>query len=140
MVKKPRIVLDTNVILSAFLSTLGASFTLLDMLGSKAFSLHLSVPLMLEYEEVLLHKTSISHEDLQQFLAYINSIGIHHQIFYLFRWFLTDHDDDMVLEIAIAAQATHIVTFNKHDLNIATTFGIQVVTPKEFLQELGVIG
>jgi predicted nucleic acid-binding protein len=46
----------------------------------------------------------------------------------------------MVLEIAIAAQATHIVTFNKHDLNIATTFGIQVVTPKEFLQELGVIG
>ena len=55
-----------------------------------------------------------------------------------FRWrpFLPDPDDEMVLELAVACAATHLVTFNKRDFAGAETFGIVVLTPEEFLAEL----
>lgn len=56
-----------------------------------------------------------------------------------FRWrpFLRDADDEFVLELAIAANADYIVTYNLRDFVGAETFGIKVITPKDFLQILG---
>ena len=42
----------------------------------------------------------------------------------------------MVLELAVACAATHLVTFNKRDFAGATAFGMVVLTPGEFLAEL----
>jgi predicted nucleic acid-binding protein len=42
----------------------------------------------------------------------------------------------MVLELAVTAGSEYIVTFNKSDFVGAEQFGIRVVTPKEFLQEI----
>jgi len=42
----------------------------------------------------------------------------------------------MVLELAVASAASHIVTFNIKDLLPASQFGISVVTPSTFLQLL----
>ncbi len=137
--EKPRIILDTNVLVAAFRSTQGASFLLLELLSSETFSIHFSLPLLLEYEEVLQREALLSATELDKFLKRLHSIGTMHKIYFLFRWFLSDHDDDMVLEIAIASNATHIITFNKKDLKPAEMFGIQVLTPKEFLQYLGVL-
>lgn len=47
------IVLDTNVLVAATLSPFGASFQILILVPQRHFELLLSVPLMLEYEEVL---------------------------------------------------------------------------------------
>ena len=47
------IVLDTNILVAATLSPFGASFQILTMIPQRRFDLLLSVPLMLEYEEVL---------------------------------------------------------------------------------------
>ena len=47
------IVVDTNVLVAATLSPFGASFQILSLLPERRFELLLSVPLMLEYEEVL---------------------------------------------------------------------------------------
>jgi predicted nucleic acid-binding protein len=47
------IVLDTNVLVAATLSPFGAWFQILTMIPQRRFDLLLSVPLMLEYEEVL---------------------------------------------------------------------------------------
>ena len=47
-----KIVIDTNVIISALFSNKGASYKLLKLTGSDKFKLVLSVPLVLEYEEV----------------------------------------------------------------------------------------
>ncbi len=49
---------------------------------------------------------------------------------------LPDPKDDMVLEVAVASGATHIVTFNHKDLHPAKDFGIAVVKPAEFIQLL----
>lgn len=47
------IVLDTNVLIAGLRSRQGASFRLVSMIGKGRFNLHLSVPLVLEYEDVL---------------------------------------------------------------------------------------
>jgi len=51
-----QIVLDTNIIYSALRSNRGASYRLLSLLESPKFEINLSVPLVIEYEDVLLRK------------------------------------------------------------------------------------
>ena len=48
------VVLDTNVLEAAFRSRRGASFAVLSLVGTGCFEIAVSVPLVLEYEEVLL--------------------------------------------------------------------------------------
>jgi hypothetical protein len=43
----------------------------------------------------------------------------------------------MVLELAVGAGCTYIVTCNVRDFQGAEQFGIRVLTPKEFLQQIG---
>jgi predicted nucleic acid-binding protein len=43
----------------------------------------------------------------------------------------------MVLELAVAAQANIIVTYNKNDFQGVEEFGMDVLTPKEFLERIG---
>ena len=54
--KIPQIVIDTNVLVSAQRSKRGASSKLMSLIGTGLFDLHVSVPLVLEYEEVLLRE------------------------------------------------------------------------------------
>ncbi|MEL6223062.1 MAG: PIN domain-containing protein [Cyanobacteria bacterium J06627_8] len=49
----PQIVIDTNVIVAGLRSRNGSAFRLLSLVGHDRFQIHLSVPLVLEYEDVL---------------------------------------------------------------------------------------
>jgi hypothetical protein len=50
------------------------------------------------------------------------------------------HDDEMVLEAAVASGAGWIVTHNVRDLvGGATRYGVEVLTPAEALRWLGVV-
>ena len=58
-------------------------------------------------------------------------------IWYLWRPQLSDRDDDMVLEAAANAAATHLVTFYIRDFgNAAGKFGIQLCRPSELARRL----
>ena len=63
--------------------------------------------------------------------------GNHQQVFYLWRPFLRDPRDDMVLELAVAADCDMIVTYNERDFRGVEKFGLRVITPRVFLQEIG---
>ena len=52
----PRIVIDTNVMVAGLRSRHGSAFRLLALVGTGRFVIHLSVPLVLEYEEMLLRE------------------------------------------------------------------------------------
>ena len=52
----PHIVIDTNVMVAGLRSRRGSAFRLLTLVGTGRFDIHLSVPLVLEYEEVLLRE------------------------------------------------------------------------------------
>ncbi len=52
----PQVVIDTNVIIAGLRSRRGSAFQLLSLIDTKQFDIHLSVPLVLEYTEVLLRE------------------------------------------------------------------------------------
>ncbi len=132
--------MDTNVLIAALRSRRGASYRLLRLIGSDRFDLHLSVPLVLEYEEVarrLITEIPLTEAEIDDIIDYLCQVAIRWEIFYLWRPRLRDPKDDLVLELAVTAGCEFIVTFNQRDFPEASQFGIQVVTPKEFLQKIG---
>jgi putative PIN family toxin of toxin-antitoxin system len=134
------IVLDTNVIVAALRSNRGASHRLLRLVGADRFTIHVSVPLVLEYESAakrLVGTVPLTHEDIDDVVDYLCATASQTRVFYLWRPFLRDPADDMVLELAVAAGASRIITFNKADFRGAGRFGVVVQTPAEFLGEIG---
>jgi putative PIN family toxin of toxin-antitoxin system len=139
-VKKPGIVIDNSVLIAALRSRRGASHKLLTLLGSEKFAISVSVALVLEYEDAakrLIGTTAWSQRGIDDILDYICAAADHQEVFYLWRPFLRDLNDDMVLEVAVAADCDYIVTYNKADFRRAERFGLRVVTAKEFLEEIG---
>ena len=101
----PRAVLDTNVIVSALRSRRGPSFRLLSLSGSGRYEICLSVPLVLEYEEVLQRRTALAEEDVLIVLSHLTRVAHRQAIFFLWRPVLPDPKDDMVLELKGRIQA-----------------------------------
>ena len=136
-----KIVIDTNVLVAALRSRRGASFKLVSLLPSDEFSVAISVPLALEYEDALkrLESSAITEQDIGNFVDFLCKIGHHQEIFFLWRPFLPDPSDDHVLEVAVAAGCDAIVTYNKRDFKGIERFGLSILDPREFLSRIGVI-
>lgn len=136
----PQIVIDTNVFISGLRSRRGASFRLLSLIGTENFDIHISVPLILEYQDVLLRQLpsfNLSSDDIDDFLNYLCLVGKSHQIFYLWRPTLRDPQDEMLLELAVKAQCDSIITFNHKDFHGIEQFGLITQTPQQFLIDIG---
>jgi predicted nucleic acid-binding protein len=58
------------------------------------------------------------------------------EIHFLWRPFLSDPDDDMVLELALAADCKHIITHNVRDFHGSEQLGVSALTPRNFLNLL----
>ena len=137
-----KIVIDTNVLFTALRSSRGASYKLVSLLPSGRFSITISVPLIIEYEDVLRRgklPASISEKDISDFLDFLCYVGYRQDIFYLWRPFLPDSSDDLVLEVAVAGGCDAIITYNKRHFKNVEKFGLRILEPKEFLSEIGVI-
>lgn len=137
--KPLQIVLDTNVIYAALRSKRGASYLLLSLLDSDKFEINLSVPLVIEYEDVLKRKIdslTLTKRKVDQFLDYLCIAGNWHEVYFLWRPILKDPEDDMILELAVRADCQYIVTYNKQDFQGVDKFGVQLATAKEFLQTI----
>ena len=136
---KPKIVLDTNVFISALRSRNGASFQVLQLVGTGRFDLVLSVPLFLEYEDVAKRQSrtlGLRHSAIDDILDYLCSVGELREIFFLWRPYLKDPLDDMVLEAAVEAGCEFIVTHNIKDFSGVGRFGLKAIRPGAFLREL----
>lgn len=77
-----------------------------------------------------------SPQEVEDIIDYVCSVGIHQTIHYTWRPQLRDPGDDMVLELALAAGCSHIVTHNVRDFARAAWTDIRVLTPREFLHLL----
>jgi len=140
MNKRYRIVIDSNVFISALRSKRGPSFRLLTLIGEGPFDISLSVPLVLEYEAVAKRErwgNKPSWASISDIIDYMCSVGRKHKIHYLWRPRERDPKDDMVLEVAVAGQCEFIVTYNKRDFSDASKYGLKLMTPKEFLHTIG---
>ena len=139
----PHIVIDTNILISAQRSRRGASGKLLSLVGTGRFDVHLSVALALEYEDVLMRyrlELGLTQDDVTDLVDAICALSTPHQIYYLWRPYLRDPGDEFVLDLAVAAGCGYIVTFNQRHFAGVERFGIQVLTPGEFLKIIGEAG
>lgn len=131
-----QVVLDTNVLVAAMRSKLGASYRLLSLLGDGRWRPNLTVAMALEYEAVLnrnCREFGLTEDDIDDALnAIISRAGLHRQYF-LWRPVAADPDDDLVMEAAIASHSDFVVTFNTRDFPQSGRFGIHCLTPREFL-------
>jgi putative PIN family toxin of toxin-antitoxin system len=138
----PQVVLDTNVLVAGLRSRRGASFRLLERVGTGAFDIHLSVPLVVEYEDVLsrqVREGRVSRSAVDAVLDFHCEVARRHHIFFLWRPILRDPHDDMVLELAVKAGCDAIITYNERDFAEAKQFGIRGLPPATFLKEIGVL-
>ena len=110
------------------------------MVGPDApFQPAVSVPLVLEYEMGLKRRTALSDEDAEVIVDYLCKVADRRRIHFLWRPFLKDPADEMVLEVAVEAEAEVIVTHNVRDFEgVEDRFGIGVLTPGALLELLEV--
>lgn len=138
----PQIVIDTNVVVAALRSKRGASARLLRLIGSGLFEIHDSVPLILEYEDVILRQSGdlgLSDLDVSDLIDSLCALAQHHAIYFLWRPFLPDANDELILELAVSAHCDYIITHNLSDFRGVESFGLQAITPGEFLKVIGVV-
>ena len=131
-----KIVLDTNVLVSALRSNGGPSFALVQAIRAGYIRMCCSPALFLEYEDVLkraaqLAAFGLTASDVDAILAdlagHILPVTTHYQ----WRPQLRDPSDEMVLEAAVNASAEAIVTYNLRDFAPAKNFGILVLNPEQ---------
>ena len=133
-----RVAIDTNVLVAALRSKRGAAYQVLKRMRERRFEFVLSVPLFLEYEDVLKRPglVPLPMATIDKLLKLLARNGIARDIFFLWRPFLKDAKDDMVLEVALAGGCSAIVTYNTKDFARADQLNIEVWTPQEFLRRL----
>ena len=133
-----RIVVDTNVVVAALRSNQGASYALVSSIPSPHFQICLSIGLYTEWREVLSRPENIlpgrTLEDAQRFLRYLASQAFLQEIHFLWRPFLRDPDDDMILELAFASGCAYLVTHNVTDFEGSRQLGVTTLTPASFLR------
>lgn len=132
-----RVILDTSVLVAAARSRDGASFRLLSMLPSSKFEIALTVALYTEWQSVLTRREHLPPESNAEaaigFLRYLASIAHLQDVHFLWRPFLRDPDDDMVLECAVASGSQYIGTHNVKDFKRAPELKVNAIRPAEFL-------
>ena len=134
-----QIVLDTSVLIAALRSQHGASFELLRLVGDERWQLHLSTALLLEYEAVARREAQefwLQPDLIEAVLDYLCANAQEHRISFRWRPFLSDPDDDFILELAVAAKAQYIVTHNLRDFAGVEALGLVAITPAQMLGKL----
>jgi putative PIN family toxin of toxin-antitoxin system len=130
------------VVVAALRSPSGASAALLDQALDRRFTLLLSVPLVLEYEETCCDPaqrivSGLSESEVETIMSALCAVGEPVRAWFLWRPQLRDPADEMVLETAVNGGADALVTFNRRDFGGAPgAFGIEVLSPRNALSRI----
>lgn len=125
-------VLDTSVLVAGLRSKRGASFQILRAIRSGDLRIAVSVALVLEYEAVAMRPgllPAFRPEDIRRILDGICLLADHQQVFFAWRPFLQDPDDDLILELAVAASTPFVITHNTSDFRGSDSLGVRAITP-----------
>ncbi len=134
------IVLDSNVIYAGLYSNKGASYQILKEVRDEKINPVLTVSLYEEYSDILSRpplSNVIEENEIEGFLDFFCKKAYLQDIFFLWRPFLKDPKDDMVLEAAVASQSEIIITHNIRDFEGLEKFGIEAMLPGCYLKRKG---
>ncbi len=139
--KKPRVVLDTNVLVSGTIVQHGAPARILVAARMKRISLIVSSHLFAEYLTVM-RRPHIAkryphfQEELGIVRRFIQANAISVNPFYIERVIADDPKDDAILACAVAGKARYIVSGDEHLLNLGKYRGIKILSPRDFVMNV----
>jgi uncharacterized protein len=136
-----RVVIDTNVVVSRYLSSHGAPAQVFDSWQEKLFDVLVSEPILEEYERVLKYphvraKHQLSDTEIAQIIEDFANLAKIIQPTKHLAVITADPDDDKFLECAVEGNAAYIISGNKHLYDLKAYRGIQIFKPAEFLMVL----
>ncbi len=77
---------------------------------------------------------NLTAEDAAGFVRYLANQSHLQEIHFLWRPYLPDSGDDMVLELALAAGCEYIITHNATDFAGVERVGVTSISPSDFLK------
>jgi putative PIN family toxin of toxin-antitoxin system len=133
-----RVVLDTNVLISAFVSSKGAPAQIFDLWRAGKLEIVTAQAAIDEIKRVLTYprirgRLRYSDEQVQQFLALLKAYAVFLEDLSVAAVVAADPDDDKFLALAIASQAQYVVSGDGHLLDVGVYQGVTIVTPAAFL-------
>jgi len=140
MPKKPKVVLDSVVLVSAFL-TEGLASELLTLCAENA-ELYTAEEILREVRRVLLEKKHIrrrykySDTDAEMFISRFQEISIIVEPLPELQVVERDPKDDMIIACAVGAKADYIISRDTHLLDLKEYKGIQIIPPEDFIHYL----
>jgi uncharacterized protein len=127
-----KIVLDTNVIVSAF-GWKGSPHEIFQKCMRGHFQLYLSSPLLSEIKRVLsYHKFHFNQDEIDEFLSIIIEVAEIVEPEIIINFIPHDPSDNRVLECAITADCEYIISGDKHLLEIEEFESIKILSPDQF--------
>ncbi|MBW4550770.1 MAG: putative toxin-antitoxin system toxin component, PIN family [Aphanocapsa sp. GSE-SYN-MK-11-07L] len=126
-------VFDTNLLLSALLSTNGNPFRCLALARIGQVESVTCQEILNEFAEKLFVKFKFSEEMIQAALEEVRGFSRWVEISGTLKAVPADPDDDMVIECAVIGNATHIVTGDKHLLALTSYRSIAILKVAEFV-------
>ena len=131
MIASLRVVLDTNILVSALIYN-GKPGQLLELALDKQITIFTSKVLVSELQETLAKKFDFSEEKIKQIDQKLNKSFI---VVYPKKStnVLRDDDDNRVLEAAVEGKCDYIVTGDKELLDLGSFKGIKIVAADKFL-------
>ncbi len=134
-----RVVLDTNILVSALLWR-GTPYRCLLAVQAGLADLVVSPPILEELRTVLVTKFRFAVADAEDavdlFRASADMVEISGQL----RVVADDPDDDKFVETAQAGRADLIVSGDRHLLALGSEVGVPIITARGFLDRLGGVG
>ncbi len=130
-----KVVLDTNVLISALIKT-GKPKRLLRKVAERK-ALVLSKSILDEFVKVAQEdkiRKYVEEEDIAVFLSFLRTFAAVVKVSSKFSVVKEDPDDDVILRTAYDAKATFIVSGDMHLLSIKKFGGIKIVTIDEMLR------
>lgn len=127
-----RVVLDTNIVVSAYLNQDGFPFFILKLALAKRLQMWVSAPILAEYGEILQRKSSLlDQRRVKLMLTFIREASkIANPTVRLSE--TSDPDDNVFLECAQAAKAHYLITGNTNHFPTRWKY-TEVVTPRRFI-------
>ena len=137
-----RAVLDTNVYVSGTILSRGTPFELLEAWRGQQFILVTSESIIAELERVLRYprirkRYAVTAQAVARLIASLRADALVTPGDYEVSGVSADPDDDQFLACALEGQADCVVTGDPHLLDLGRYHGIEILTPREFLDRLG---